>query len=167
MTDAPTISTDRLVLRPLAMDDHAAYLGFVTSDRARHMGGPHAEGTAWLWLTNDVALWSLQGFGGLAVTRDDKMIGQVSVTQGIDFPEPELGWILLEGEEGNGYALEAASALRAWVIDKGRVCSLVSYIDPANAPSIRLAKAMAAKVDPDAARPEGADCLVYRHEVAA
>lgn len=163
----PEIRTARLTLRPLAMGDHAAYLAFVTSERARYMGGPHDADMAWQWLTNDVALWALQGFGGLAVTLEGRIVGQVSVTQGIDFPEPELGWFLLEGQEGQGYAREAAAALKAWVIAQARVRTLVSYIDPANAPSIRVAEALGAVPDAAAARPEGSGCRVYRHKVAA
>ena len=167
MTGAPTISTDRLVLRPLTMADHPSYVAFVTSDRARYMGGPHEEEAGWEWLTNDVAQWTLQGFGGLAIMHGGAHAGQVSVTQGVEFPEPELGWFLLDGHEGNGYAREAATALRTWVIAENRVKSLVSYIDPANASSIRVAEALGARFDAAAARPEGSGCRVYRHEVAA
>ena len=165
--EAPRIATERLVLRPLEMGDHAAYLTFVTSERARYMGGPHDADMAWQWLTNDVALWALQGFGGLAVTHEGALVGQVSVTQGIDFPEPELGWFLFEGHEGHGYAREAAAALRGWMLTEERVQSLVSYIDRANDRSMRVASALGAVRDDAAARPEGSNCYVYRHEVAA
>lgn len=164
---APTLQTARLTLRPLAMDDHAAYLGFVTSERARPMGGPFAPPTAWAWLVNDAGQWALQGFGGLAIERDGIMVGQVSVTQGVTFPEPELGWFLLDGQEGHGFAREAAAALRDHVRDRRRVGALVSYVGAANARSIRLAEALGAVHDPAAAQPPGPDCRVYRHAVAA
>lgn len=167
MTSAPTIATDRLVLRPVGMGDHAAYVAFVTSDRARYMGGPHEPETGWEWLTNDVAHWELLGFGGLAVMRGDVHVGQVSVTQGVEFPEPELGWFLFDGHERKGYAREAAAALKSWVVAQRRVETLVSYIDRANVASMRLASVLGAVRDDAAARPEGSDCLVYRHEVAA
>ncbi len=163
----PVLTTERLVLRPLRMEDHAAYRGFVTSARARFMGGPFGSAIAWNWLTNDVAQWQLEGFGGLAVTRDGTMVGQVSVTRGLDFPEPELGWFLLEGHEGRGYATEAAASLRDFVLDKRLVTSLVSYIDARNVASARLATRLGARRDPDAAMPAGTVTEVWRHPVAA
>jgi hypothetical protein len=59
---APTLSTERLTLRPATMADFPAYAAFVTSDRARFMGGPHNapkrgtgfattrhNGCCWIW----------------------------------------------------------------------------------------------------------------------
>ena len=59
--------------------------------------------------------------------------------------------------------ISAAAALRAHVTERMKLPSLVSYIDRENAASIRLAERLGARLDPDAARPEGDDCLVYRH----
>ncbi len=168
MAVAPVISTDRLVLRPLTMADHESYLAFVTSERARFMGGPHSPDTAWSWLVNDAGQWALQGFGGVAVTLDGHMIGQVSVTQGVAFPEPELGWFLLDGFEGEGYISEAAAAQRDHVVAETAIASLVSYIDPENTGSARIAARLGAAVDPAATKPAGyPGTLVWRHPVGA
>lgn len=167
MTNAPVITTDRLVLRPLLMADYEGYLAFVTSERARFMGGPHKPDVAWSWLVNDAGQWALQGFGGLAVTLNGNMVGQVSVTQGVAFPEPELGWFLFDGFEGLGYAVEAAAALRDYVISKANIASLVSYINPANSGSARIAQKLGAVRDPDAATPDDMDTDVWRYPVGA
>lgn len=161
----PTLTTRRLALRPYRIEDFPAYRAFVTSDRARFMGGPHPEATAWAWFCNDTASWALYGFGGLMIESEARPVGCVTVTQGPDFPEPEIGWLLFEGFEGKGYATEAARALRALLAP--RLPSLVSYVDPDNARAIRLTERLAAVRDPEAATPGGLGCLVFRHKVGA
>ena len=44
---APTLHTERLVLRPAVMADFDAYAAFLATDRARYMGGPHGRAKAW------------------------------------------------------------------------------------------------------------------------
>jgi RimJ/RimL family protein N-acetyltransferase len=78
------------------------------------------------------------------------------------FPERELGWLVYPEAEGHGFAFEAATALRAWARETRKFETLVSYIDPANLRSIRLAERLGAMLDPHAARPDPGD-LVYRH----
>lgn len=159
----PTLTTRRLTLRPYRIEDFPAYRDFVTSDRARFMGGPHPDATAWAWFCNDTASWALYGFGGLMIEAEGAPVGCVTVTQGPDFPEPEIGWFLFEGNDGEGYATEAARAFYALLAP--RLPSLVSYVDAANTRAIRLAERLKAVPDPDAATPNGDPCLVYRYDV--
>lgn len=159
----PSLATKRLILRLPVITDFPAYRDFVTSPRAQWMGGPHDAAKAWDWFCNDVAQWALLRLGGLTVVLAGKPIGQVAVCYGPDFPEPELGWFLFDAaHEHQGYAFEAASALRDWALGPRGLATVVSYIDPANAASIRLATRLGAKLDPQAATPGGMPCLSYR-----
>ena len=74
--------------------------------------------------------------------------------------EPELGYLLLAGAEGKGYASEAAQAAAALRLRHPQWPSVVSYIDPANARSIALVERLGATLDTAAS---DADLLVYRH----
>ncbi len=161
----PVIETERLLLRPLVFADWPAYFAFLASDRARYMGGPHSEETAWSFFCNDVAQWSLFGHGALMFEdrQTGETMGQVALCKGPLFPELELGWFVYDAAEGKGYALEAASALRDWGFATLGVSECVSYVDPDNAHSIRLAERLGARLDPDAPAPHPAN-LVYRHE---
>ena len=164
---APSLRTARLTLRPASMADFPAYAAFVTSDRATWMGGPHEATTAWAWFTNDVAQWALMNMGGLIVTHEGRAIGQVALCHNPEFPEPELGWFLFDkAHEGQGFAREAAGALRDWALGPRGLPTIVAYIDPANAPSRRLAEALGATLDPAAATPQGMATLVYRWRAA-
>lgn len=164
---APVLHTERLTLRAPVMADFAAYRAFVTSDRTRFMGGPHSEDTAWAWFCNDVAQWALLDMGGLIVDGPDGPVGQVSLTHGPQFPEPELGWFLFEGAEGQGYATEAASALRDWALGDRGLETIVSYVDPGNAASAAVARRLGAVIDPAGATPGGAPTQVWRYRRAA
>lgn len=160
---APLLRTPRLVLRGATMADFPAYRDFVTGPRTTWMDGPHDAAKAWAWFTNDVAGWALMGMGGLIVTHEGRAVGAVGLTQSPDFPEPELGWFLYDGCEGQGFATEAAGALRDWALGPRGLASVVSYVDPANLASIRVALRLGAVLDPQAATPGGQPTLVYRH----
>ena len=168
MTSSPTITTDRLTLRPHIAQDFEAYAALMMSDRARFMDGPCTLTDAWRNFASDVAQWDLFGTGALAVVNREtnEVVGQVGLNQIPPFPEPELGWLLYESFEGRGYMTEAATAFRDWCWTARDLPSLVSYIDPENSRSIALATRLGATRDDTATWPEGEtveDCLIYRH----
>jgi RimJ/RimL family protein N-acetyltransferase len=163
----PILHTERLVLRPMVMGDFDAYAAFLASDRSVYMGGPFDARGAWGMFCHDIALWALAGHGALMIdTKAGVTVGQVGINAGPLFPECELGWLLYAGHEGRGYATEAAAALRDWALDARGLPTLVSYMDPANAASARVAERLGARLDPDATRQPGDESdLVYRHPV--
>ena len=160
----PVLHTQRLTLRPPVMADFAAYAAFWASDRARHMGGPKDASGAWFWFCHDVAQWALLGHGALMIEHRDSgaTVGQVGINAGPAFPETELGWFVYAGHEGQGFATEAAGALRDWAFASLPVESLVSYTDAENAASIRVAQRLGAVLDAKAQRLDLQD-LVWRH----
>lgn len=144
--------------------DWSDYYRVMASDRAIHMGGPFSISEAWGMFCADHAQWSLFGCGALMVENraNGECLGQVAINSGPLFPEFELGWCLYPEAEGYGFAFEAAAALRAWSLDVEHIDSLVSYVDPNNARSSKLAERLGATLDCDAQRPDPSD-LVYRH----
>lgn len=163
----PTLTTARLVLRPLTMADFPAYRDFVTGSRTQYMSGPHDAATAWHWFCNDTAQWALLHMGALAVTHHGRALGTVGVCGGPIFPEPELGWFLFSAaDEGQGFVSQAAMAMRDWALGPRGLPGLVSYIDAGNLPSIRVALRLGAVLDTAAATPDGMATQVYRMERA-
>ena len=164
MTAVPTIITERLLLRPMTADDWEPYSALMLSERARYMGGPFFVKVAWGMFCADHAQWDLFGAGALMLEdRDTRAcLGQVGINSGPLFPEKEIGWLVFPEAEGRGYAFEAASALRDWARTVRRLNTLVSYVDPQNDRSRRLAERLGATLDGTAPRPDPTD-LVYRH----
>ncbi len=165
MTTAPTLETERLRLRAHRVEDFNRFAELFDSPRSKFVNGPVPRGDAWRMFAADVGQWVLLGFGAWAIERreDGAYLGQVGLNHPADFPERELGWLLWEEFEGHGYALEAALCARDFAYGTLGWETVVSYIHPDNAPSIRLAERMGAKPDPDATRPGDDPCTVYRH----
>jgi RimJ/RimL family protein N-acetyltransferase len=160
----PVLETGRLRLRVPAISDFPAYAAFFASERAVHERGPMDERGAWREFCASLACWPLRGFGGWSVTdrTDGSYLGEVGLFQPVEYPEPEIGWMVLPAAEGRGIAHEAALAVRNWAYRTLGLKTLVSYIDPANARSIRLAERLGARLDLDAPGIDPGD-LVYRH----
>lgn len=161
---APTLTTERLTLRPIVLDDFGDYAKLMASTRATYMGGPFDLSAAWGLFCHEVALWHLAGHGGLAIAlrSTGKCIGQVGINHGPLFPERELGWQLYEDYEGHGYITEAAKALLAWAFDELKLATLVSYVDPGNVRSAAVAKRLGGVLDHVAPRQDESD-LVFRY----
>jgi RimJ/RimL family protein N-acetyltransferase len=163
-TPIPRLTTERLILRAPVADDFPAYARLRASPRAAYMAGPFNVRAAWGAFCHDVACWTLFGHGALMVDlrATGDCVGQVGISHGPLFPDKELGWLVYEGHEGQGYATEAAKALRDWAAEALGLDRLVSYIDARNTRSIAVAERLGAVLDPHAAKQDPED-LVYRH----
>ena len=160
----PTLMTERLVLRPMRHGDFPAYAALMASPRARYMGGPYDTAAAWGLFCHDAGGWVLFGHGALMLElrAGGETVGQVGLNAGPLFPETELGWLLYDGHEGQGYATEGAARLRDWAFAELPIESLVSYTDPQNEASKAVALRLGAVPDADAPRQDPEDC-VFRH----
>jgi RimJ/RimL family protein N-acetyltransferase len=164
MTAAPRLETARLVLRPHRLEDFPAMAAFLESDSARFIGGPLPLRRAWHCFGSDVGSWDLMGFGCWAIEEKDSgaFAGQVGLNKPPFFPEREIGWLLLPGFEGKGYATEAALAARAFAYGALGWSTAVSYCDCANLRSIAVARRLGCVEDPEAERLDPED-IVFRH----
>ncbi len=166
VTIAPTLTTERLVLRGPGPQDFDGWADFMASPRSKMAGGPQDRILAWRSFGHMVGHWVLRGFGSFVVILkgDDTAIGMVGGYYPEGWPERELGWTLWRSDaEGRGYAFEAAQAAREWAFADLGWATAVSYINPANARSISLAERLGAVRDREAATPRGEPALVYRH----
>ena len=137
--EAPLIRTERLLLRPYRPHDFRHLLMLYESDRAAYIGGQLPPRKVWDGFMNVIGHWPLLGFGGWAVEEaaTGDLVGEVALQHPPDYPETELGWLLFEGQEGKGYAREAAEAARRFALEETAIASLVlhrpgqSSLDPA------------------------------------
>jgi RimJ/RimL family protein N-acetyltransferase len=163
---APTLVTQRLALRAHRIADFDLLAHLFTTDRSRHIGGPLNEQDVWAGFMNAVGQWAVSGFGGwgIELRETGQCVGQVAISRPVEFPEIELGWLLFEGQEGKGYAFEAATRARDFAFGELGLSTLFSYVDPDNARSRHLAERLGGQRDPSAATPNGDPTWVYRYE---
>ena len=147
--EAPTLSTDRLILRAHRRDDFEALAQmWADPDVTRHIGGkPATRQESWFRLLRYGGLWPMLGFGYWAIT--DKASGTYLGDAGLaDFQRgmgagfdglPEAGWALVPEAFGRGLATEAMQQVLTWADTALAAPRTVCMIDPGNTASLRVA----------------------------
>lgn len=161
----PVLETERLRLRPIRVDDFAAFASHAASPRSAFTTGRIEDFPTQRRIFGYLgSSWLLRGYGSFVLERKDSAgaIGFAGLWHPVGWPEPEIGWSIWDAAaEGKGYAYEAARACIADAFARD-LASVVSYIHPDNARSIALAERLGAARDTAAAAPKTGD-LVYRH----
>lgn len=149
MAGAPVLETARLRLRGRTLDDFPWFAALWSNPEVtRYIGGaPQDEETTWTKFLRMVGHWSVMGFGYWAVEerQTGALVGDVGFgdfRRAITPPmtgELEAGWVLDPAAHGKGYAKEALDAALAWAALHFPEARISCIIDPANAPSLRLA----------------------------
>ena len=143
---APTLATDRLLLRGWRPDDVAAHAAMLADDETARFitvkGGALTEAEAWnetLWL---VGHWQMLGYGIFVVEEraTGAFVGRVGPLHPPWWPNFEIAWSLAPGARGKGYATEAARAAIGWSFETFPIDRIVSIIDPRNNASQRVAE---------------------------
>ena len=142
--------TDRLLLRQWRTEDFDAYAGyFADEETAKFVGGVKDRDQAWRRLASEIGHWALKGYGYWAVEEKEvgTFVGGVGLWFSEGWPELELGYWIIPKMHGKGYATEAGVKARDYAWETVGAKSLVSYIDPENEPSKRVAEKLGACFD--------------------
>ena len=164
----PVVTTERLRLDAPDLTDFPVWAEILCSPRARYMDGPYSRDAAYTEFVAMLGTWVLHGHGVFALRPRDggTALGFICLNLEPGDLEPELGFFVTEAAEGQGLTAEAAAAVRDWARGQG-VASLVSYVDPENHRSARLATRLGAVRDPVAeaayAATPDAGIAVFRH----
>jgi RimJ/RimL family protein N-acetyltransferase len=161
-----TIETDRLLLRHWRENDFAQYAKYYSDEtNAKYVGGQKNADEAWRNLAMQIGHWHMKGFGYWAV--DEKttgdFVGCVGLWQSSGWPELELGYWLLNEFQGKGYAFEAALKCKEHAKLVLGAKSLVSYIDPNNLASTKVAEKLGGQYETTIALVDHGDHCVYRY----
>ncbi len=166
----PTLETERLALRAPQAGDLPAWTAFLGSERARFVGGPLSAEAAWRVFATIAGHWLVRGYGAFVLTLkgSDAPIGWAGAWHPADWPACELTYSLWSATwEGRGLAGEGARAARDHLMGTCGLRELMSYVNPANTRSARLAERLGAVRDHRAAQPPGAPGHAYRHALPA
>jgi RimJ/RimL family protein N-acetyltransferase len=169
---APTLETQRLVLRPHHAEDFADCVAMWRDPQVVRytIGSESSPERTWQRLLTYHGLWSLFGFGYWAVQRksDGRYIGELGFA---DFHRqfspsidgmPEIGWALITQAHGQGFASEALQTVVAWGDRNIKNARTVCIIHRDNAASIRLARKLGYLTELRAATNEHPQLLLCR-----
>jgi RimJ/RimL family protein N-acetyltransferase len=159
----PTLTTERLVLRPSRLSDFPVLADILCTERAKYVGGPMSRKDAWLEFTQLSAGWLLHGHGGWTVEKDSIVCGFVLIGVEPGDHEQEIGYLLTEAAEGRGIGQEAARAARDFAFQALGFDTNVSYIDPKNERSSNLAERLGGNRDAQVEAAMGDRMHIYRY----
>jgi len=94
---------------------------------------------------------------------DSRTWTHTTVAEAGSFAQPELGWALVRAEWGNGYATEAARAVRDWARRDRNIGRLISLIAPDNLASQRVAERLGAVRADRVTLLDSGDAIVWEH----
>ncbi len=166
LVNAPRLQTARLVLRLPQASDFDVWAACMASDRSRFIGGPVERHLAWRSFCHLAGHWMMRGYGmfTFADPVTDAPYGMTGPWFPEGWPEQEIGWTVWDASvEGRGYALEAASAARAWAYGTLGWKTAISLIDAANARSVALAERMGCQFEADYTHPQYGAMQIWRH----
>lgn len=168
MIDIPTLETDRLILRALKSSDFEPLVAFYQDDRSGFVGGPMTPDQTWRMLATEIGHWSLRGYGRFGVEEKDTgaFCGVIGPWNPHGWLEPELGWDLMNGFEGKGYATEAARAARKFAYTTLGWTTAISLVAKGNDGSAAVAKRLGATFEKQFTHAMFGEMDVYRHPSA-
>jgi ribosomal-protein-alanine N-acetyltransferase len=170
MSDLDLLETERLVLSGWRMDqvdDLVRLHG--TEDIARYLsvsGAPWSREQAEAALAHWIDLFETRRLGKLRLTRksDGALVGRAGF--GIYPPtgEPEIGYALFQEHHGQGYATEAATALRDWIFRDTDASHFIGFADTRNAPSLAILRKIGMVPTRVEVEPNGLLCQFHIYE---
>lgn len=149
---APTLTTARLTLRPIAAADHDGYTAIWSdAEFVRYIGGRIPDRDAvWHAMASNAGCWALTGVGPWSVVERDsgQLVGRAGLWDEPGWPGVEAVWFIGRPWWGRGYATEAATAAIDWVFaTRPDLDQVVSVITPANVRSVRVAERLGMRLD--------------------
>lgn len=145
--DAPTLTTDRLIVRAQALSDFEAYrAAWADPELTRFIGGaPRDRNASWQKFLMGAGLWPVLGYGywSFIDRQTGAFLGNGGLAQferGVAALEGhvEAGWAFVPASWGKGYATEAMAAILEWA-DAANLGEIRCIIDPGNAASHNVA----------------------------
>ncbi len=147
MTACPTLTTERLILRPFEESDLEAYAAMLMTPEVRrsfHLPDTFSRADAWLAMAAWRGQWELRGSGQWALEdrADGQFVGRAGLhrPESVDWPGLEVGWSLHPARWGRGYASEAGDRSISYAFDVLDVDEVFSVILPENHRSEAVAR---------------------------
>lgn len=138
------IETERLFLREMKKSDFdALYEVLADADIMQHYPYTFDKNRVRNWIQRNIERYRIFGFGLWAVCLKEtgEMIGDCGLTMQLinGKIKPEIGYHIRATKQRNGYAKEAAIAVRDWPFNNTPFQIIYSYMKYTNEPSVKTA----------------------------
>ena len=138
------IETKRLLLREMTHDDFSAlYQVLSDTDIMRYYPYTFDENRVKNWIERNIERYRILGFGLWAVCLKEsgEVIGDCGLTMQLINGQikPEIGYHIRADKQRNGFAKEAAIAVRDWTFNNTPFNIVYSYMKHTNEPSVKTA----------------------------
>ena len=138
------IETERLLLREMTRDDvQALYQVLADSDIMQHYPYTFDRDRVRNWIERNIERYRTFGFGLWAVCLKEtgELIGDCGLTMQLINGQikPEIGYHIRADRQRNGFAKEAAIAVRDWTFHHTPFNIVYSYMKHTNEPSYKTA----------------------------
>ena len=138
------IETKRLLLREITHDDFSAlYQVLADTDIMRYYPYTFDENRVKNWIERNIERYRILGFGLWAVCLKEsgEVIGDFGLTMQLINGQikPEIGYHIRADKQRNGFAKEAAIAVRDWTFNNTPFNIVYSYMKHTNEPSVKTA----------------------------
>ncbi|MGH3203198.1 MAG: GNAT family N-acetyltransferase [Streptosporangiaceae bacterium] len=160
--------TARLSADPVTPDDLPFLVALWSDARVvRMLGGPRTVEQVERILDDAVRDWQANGFGRWVIRRAGLPVGTVKLTacRVLDRDEVELGYALVPGAWGHGYATEAGVGALAFATDVAALSEVVAFALKSNAASFAVMERLGFRREAHIDRPAGRHWL-YRKNLA-
>jgi RimJ/RimL family protein N-acetyltransferase len=176
------LETARLVLRRPTEEDADAFAEAATDPEVMRYIGDGGVGTregSLHAIRRYRRFWEEDGFGMFVLVRNEDrvVVGRAGLQawNPVDWrtgarteigptAEIEIGWILARRHWGQGYATEAALALRDLAFQELGISRLISLIHPLNRASVRVAEKIGERYEQQVTTAAGNPALLYAAE---
>ena len=139
----PTLETERLILRPPALEDLDPWSEMMADEgTARFIGGVQARSQVWRSMTSMAGSWALHGWAMFSVIEKEtgRWVGRLGPWTPEGWPGTEVGWTIAAPFQGKGYATEGSTAAIDWAFDHLGWTDVIHCIDPDNLASQGVAR---------------------------
>lgn len=142
----PKLVTERIVIRPLRLEDALSWTEFLNNPEATALFPPDMMASpdrAQIWIERQIQRYAAGQYGLAALIHREtgEFLGQCGLLAQVvdDQAELEVGYHLMPQHWHQGYATEAAQAFRDWGFEHGLADSIISIINQKNVASQAVA----------------------------
>jgi RimJ/RimL family protein N-acetyltransferase len=148
----PRLRTQRLTLREPRAEDFDAFAAHLGDPETTAFIGSADRQTAWRIFGCQAGLWLLHGTGWWIVEQREtgQVVGNVGAFFREGFEGIEIGWNTYRAFWGQGFASEAAAEAVRYALEVRGDARVKAFIDPRNAPSIRVALRLGLRYESEA-----------------